>query len=281
MDSLPFARIDIYTTRAMLKAKSERFMNPSLQNNEHSEINGISDSPGSLWAAIEQIISGEIATGLYKPGEKLPSENALALRFAVNRHTVRQAMSHLARRGIVRIEHGRGTYVIESAIDYALGKRTRFAKNLAAVGLPAKHRVIAISKIAAGPRLAEVFRLRPTQLVTLIIAAGEAGDRVLSIGEHYFPPALSGIGAAVERTGSITQALSEFGIIDYERLNSVITARLPDSRSAMLLGQAETRPVLCVEYVNVAPNGHPIEFGRTCFPGDRLQLTVAHGDAHV
>lgn len=264
----------------MLRAESERFMKSSLHKNEYAAINGVTESPGSVWAAIEQVIAGEIAAGLYKPGEKLPSENALALRFAVNRHTVRQAMSHLARRGIVRIEHGRGTYVIESAIDYALGKRTRFTQNIAAVGLPAKHRVIGISETAAGLKLASVFSLRPTDPVTLIVAAGEAGDRVLSVGEHYFPPALSGIGAAVERTGSITRALAEFGIFDYERLHSVITSRLPDARSAMLLGQAETRPVLCVEYVNVSPGGSPVEFGRTCFPGDRLQLTVTHGDAN-
>lgn len=255
-------------------------MKSSLHINEHVAVDSVTESPGSVWAAIEQVIAGEVAAGLYKPGEKLPSENALALRFAVNRHTVRQAMSHLARRGIVRIEHGRGTYVIESAIDYALGKRTRFTKNIAGVGLPAKHRVIGISETAAGPKLAEVFGLDPADSVTLIVAAGEAGDRVLSVGEHYFPPELSGIGAAVERSGSITKALSEFGIFDYERLHSVITARLPDARSAMLLGQAETRPVLCVEYVNVSPGGRPVEFGRTCFPGDRLQLTVTHGETN-
>jgi GntR family phosphonate transport system transcriptional regulator len=168
----------------------------------------------------------------------------------------------------------------DRAIDYALGKRTRFTKNVGAVGLPAKHRVIRISETAAGPKLAEVFGIHPADPITLIVAAGEAGDRVLSVGEHYFPPAFAGIGSAVERTGSISLALTEFGIADYERLHSVITARLPDARSAMLLGQAETRPVLCVEYVNVAPGGRPVEFGRTHFPGDRLQLTVAHGESH-
>ena len=262
----------------MLKAESERFMNASLHKNEQTSaaLAGEFTTRGSVWAAIEQILAGEIAAAAYKPGEKLPSENALALRFGVNRHTVRQAMSHLARRGIVRIEHGRGTYVIDSAIDYVLGKRTRFTKNVAAVGLPAKHRVIEISETTAGPKLKEVFQLGARGKVTLIVAAGEAGDRVLSIGEHYFPPALAGIGEAVERTGSITLALAEFGIVDYERRHSVITARLPDANTATLLGQAETRPVLCVEYVNVSPDGTPVEFGRTSFPGDRLQLTVMH-----
>ncbi len=261
----------------MLRAESERLMNASLHKNKQAAaISKEFAARGSVWAGIEQVLAAEIAAAAYRPGEKLPSENALALRFGVNRHTVRQAMSHLARRGIVRIEHGRGTYVIDSAIDYVLGRRTRFTKNVAAVGLPAKHRVIEISETTAGPRLREVFQLGARDKVTLVVTAGEAGDRVLSFGEHYYPPAFAGIGQAVERTGSITLALAGFGIVDYERRHSVITARLPDANTAALLGQAETRPVLCVEYVNVSPENTPIEFGRTCFPGDRLQLTVMH-----
>ncbi len=247
-------------------------MNSSLHKNE----SGSQASTGSVWASIEHVLAEEIAAGIHSPGETLPSENALALRFGVNRHTVRQALAHLEHRGIVRIEHGRGTRVIESAIDYVLGKRTRFSQNIAAAGLPAKHRVIEISEQRAGPKLAEVFGLGPRDRVTLIVAAGEAGDRVLSLGEHYFPPALKGIGKAVERTGSITLALAESGIADYERRHSTITARLPDAQTALLLGLAETRPVLCVEYLNASRDGTPVEFGRTRFPGDRLQLIVDH-----
>ena len=63
----------------MLKAESERFMKSSLHKNEHADVGSVAELPGSVWAAIEQVIAGEIAAGLYKPGEKLPSENALAL----------------------------------------------------------------------------------------------------------------------------------------------------------------------------------------------------------
>ncbi len=287
----------------MIKAASEGFVNPSLHKDEeealssagsfHREKNnpplaGAIDPSradrldaeavgrGPVWAVIEQVIAGDIAAGMYKPGEKLPSENALALRFGVNRHTVRQATSHLARRGVVRIEHGRGIYVLDSAIDYVLGRRTRFSRNLAAVGLQAKHRLIEVKDVAAGPKLAEVFQIGSDDIVTLIVARGEAGNRVLSVGEHYFPPCFSGIAKAIEDSGSISQGLSEFGISDYERRRSVITARLPDARTALRLGQAESRPVICVEYVNVSSQGQPVEFGRTCFHGDQMQLTVEH-----
>lgn len=288
----------------MIKASSEAFVNPALHDDDQEGLfrevplhhgTGIPQHAGGIdrlradpairaevpgrspvWAVIEQAIAGDIAAGTFKPGERLPSENALALRFGVNRHTVRQATSHLARRGIVRIEHGRGIYVLDSAIDYVIGKRTRFSRNLAAVGLQAKHRLLEVRDVAAGPKLAEVFQIGSDDIVTLVVACGEAGNRILSVGEHYFPPCFAGIAKVIADSGSISRGLSEFGVSDYERRRSVVTARLPDAHTALRLGQAESRPVICVEYVNVSSQGQPVEFGRTCFHGDQIQLTVEH-----
>lgn len=232
----------------------------------------------ALWAEIAKVIAQEIASGRFGAGSRLPSENALAARFGVNRHTVRRAMSHLARRGVVRIEQGRGTHAIEDAVDYVLGKRTRFSGNLAAAGLDASHRLLSTRSVSADKRLAGALALRTGARVTEVLATGEAGERVLSAGLHYFPGRLRGIARFIQDTGSITQALGKLGVVDYTRLHSVISARLPDRATATLLGQSESRPVICVEYVNVADTGVPIEFGRTFFPGDRMQLTVDHTD---
>jgi GntR family phosphonate transport system transcriptional regulator len=230
----------------------------------------------AIWAAIEQTLFREISVGRYQPGEQLPTEHALAERFAVNRHTVRQALAHLATRGIIRITHGRGSFVSEWAIDYVLGKRTRFSRNLAAIGLTGQHRVMEIRNLAATAKVATILGMPPGETVTLLITAGEAGGRVISVGEHFFPPRFANIGEAVTRTGSISLALAEHGIADYTRKRSEITARLPDAQTARRLGQAESRPVLCVEGINVCASGETIEFGRTYFPGDQLQLVVEH-----
>lgn len=230
----------------------------------------------AIWAAIEQTLSNEISVGRYQPGEQLPSEHALALRFAVNRHTVRQALAHLATRGVIRITHGRGSFVSEWAIDYVLGKRTRFSRNLAAIGLAGQHRVMEVRHIAATAKISTILGIPAGETVTLVVTAGEADGRTISVGEHFFPPRFVGIGEAVNTTGSISLALTGYGVADYTRKRSEITARLPDAQTARRLGQAESRPVLCVEGINVSTSGEIIEFGRTYFPGDQLQLVVEH-----
>ena len=60
----------------------------------------------ALWRTIETTLAAEIAAGLFKPGDRLPTEAELSRRFAVNRHTLRRAMAALADAGKVRIEQG-------------------------------------------------------------------------------------------------------------------------------------------------------------------------------
>ena len=86
----------------------------------------------AVWRQIGESLADDIRNKLYLAGEQLPSEPELAAKFAVNRHTIRRAMGELEQSGLIRIEQGRGTFVQEHAIDYAIGKRTRFPRTCAA-----------------------------------------------------------------------------------------------------------------------------------------------------
>ena len=89
----------------------------------------------AVWRQIGESLADDIRNKLYLAGEQLPSEPELAAKFAVNRHTIRRAMGELEQSGLIRIEQGRGTFVQEHAIDYAIGKRTRFSENLRSQGV--------------------------------------------------------------------------------------------------------------------------------------------------
>ncbi|WP_293761837.1 GntR family transcriptional regulator, partial [uncultured Aquitalea sp.] len=74
----------------------------------------------AVWRQIENTLAEEIAGGRLQAGERLPTELQLAERFGVNRHTIRRAVSTLVERGLLRVEQGRGTFVQDNAIDYAI-----------------------------------------------------------------------------------------------------------------------------------------------------------------
>lgn len=61
-----------------------------------------------LGALVAEILSGRIA-----PGEPLPAERELALRFGVNRHAIREALKGVRQAGLVRIAQGGKTRVLD------------------------------------------------------------------------------------------------------------------------------------------------------------------------
>ena len=63
------------------------------------------------YSRIRQGIVNLIATEQIQPGERLPAERCLAKRFDTSVLTVRQALQRLGEMGIVRREHGRGTFL--------------------------------------------------------------------------------------------------------------------------------------------------------------------------
>lgn len=66
---------------------------------------------GTLHHAVTNRILGDIRNGILSVGDKLPSEADLVSRHGVSITTVRRSLAELERQGIVRREHGRGTFL--------------------------------------------------------------------------------------------------------------------------------------------------------------------------
>jgi DNA-binding GntR family transcriptional regulator len=64
-----------------------------------------------LYERTRQSVLELISVGTYGPGDRLPSESALAEQFGVHRLTARRALEELSREGLVVARKGSGTYV--------------------------------------------------------------------------------------------------------------------------------------------------------------------------
>ncbi|CAG9163484.1 phosphonate metabolism transcriptional regulator PhnF [Cupriavidus pampae] len=232
----------------------------------------------AVWRQIGEALADDIRNKLYGPGEQLPPEPELATRFSVNRHTIRRAMGELELSGLVRIEQGRGTFVQEHAIDYAIGRRTRFSRNLAAQGMRG-HSEILEAQLVRAPEVAKHLGLPRTAQVLHVQMIGKAEDRTIDVAEHYLDPVrFPELAERLHETGSISRALAQYGIADYTRKWSRITAAMPSAPVARLLSQPKTRPILQVEALNVDLDGQPLQYSMTRFAGDWVQLTVSDNE---
>ena len=239
-----------------------------------------SSAPGrrsgvAIWKQIADTLSKEIKDRAFSETGRLPSENQLSTRFGVNRHTLRQAISALQLDGLVRIEPGRGTFVQHELLNYVLSRRTRFTENLQRHGLLPSTQLLTALEMPAPERVAHELKLLKDSKVLMVELLDEANNQPIGLATAYFPAArFTGLLDMLQKGMRTTDILRHFGVQDYIRAESRITTKMPSDETARLLMQPTSRPLLCVECVDVDMQGQPIKYGETIFCGDRVQLVV-------
>jgi GntR family transcriptional regulator, phosphonate transport system regulatory protein len=230
----------------------------------------------AIWAAIAASLSDEIAAGHYHPGDRLPTEAALAARFGVNRHTVRHALASLGERGLVHSRQGAGVFVAQRPTDYPLGRRVRFHQNVLAAGQTPSRTISRSETRASDVGEAAALQLKTGDPVLVVEGVSLADGQPIAAFRSIFPASrFPGLLEHVRATGSITQALAALGLTDYTRAETRLTAELADPVLAVALAVRPGAPVMRTVAVNVDPKGVPVELGTTWFAGERVTLTVA------
>jgi GntR family phosphonate transport system transcriptional regulator len=230
---------------------------------------------GRLWRSVASSLREDIRSGKLVAGMQLMTELDMASHFDVSRFTVRRALAELEKEGLIRIEHGRGLFVAEDAIPYALGERTRWTENMSRASLESQRRILASTIEEADAATLRNLELPRGAEVVVIDSMGEVSGRPLSMARSYFPAdRFRGIDELLRLDPSRTVAYRSFGINDYKRKSTGIIARLPSVREAKTLKLPKTRPVIEIHKVDVDTEGRPISFGISCFSGDRVQLVI-------
>lgn len=228
-----------------------------------------------IWKAIAHALRSDLAEGRYAPGDKLPTEAALAERFGVNRHTIRHGLADLVKEGLVRTRRGSGAFVAATPTDYPIGKRVRFHENLIAAGRQPEKRVLNIETRAATVGEARALRIPPGAQVCAYHGLSLADGQPIAVFESLFPSVrLPGISDELALTSSVTEALTGQGVVDYTRVSTRLTAVRATATQALHLQMTEGDPLLRSSGVNADEAGVPVEYGRTWFAGDRVTLTL-------
>ena len=232
----------------------------------------------ALWRQVADGIERGIADGRFAAGERLPGEMEIAGTYRVNRHTVRRALATLAERGLVRAERGSGTYVEAPRIAYPLRSRTRFSEIVGAGGREPAGRLIGAFEEPATRELARQLGLKTGAALVRIEALRLADRTPICVGTTWlaaerFPDA----GQVYERVRSTTKLLAHFGVRDYRRASTRVTAAIVDAADAARLDLALGRPVLVVDSTDVDAGGKPILTTRARFAAERVEFLVENG----
>jgi GntR family transcriptional regulator, phosphonate transport system regulatory protein len=232
----------------------------------------------ALWRQVADGIERGIADGRFAAGEKLPGEMEIAETYRVNRHTVRRALATLAERGLVRAERGSGTYVEAVKLAYPLRSRTRFSEIVGAGGHEPRGQLIDASEDVATRELARELGLKTGASLIRIESVRLADRTPICVSTTWlsatrFPDA----GRVFASTRSMTKLLVHYGIRDYRRGTTKITAAIADAADAARLDLALGRPVLVVDSTDVDTDGKPLVTKRSRFAAERIEFVVDSG----
>jgi GntR family transcriptional regulator, phosphonate transport system regulatory protein len=231
-----------------------------------------------IYVQIAAELRRSIQQNIYQVGERLPTETKLAERFAVNRHTLRQAIALLKTEGVLRVDRGRGTFVTGTTIRYPIGQRVRYNEALKAQGRQASFQILRTLEIPSDAAVAKALEITPGESVALIERLGFADEEPISVTTGYFPlKRFTGMlePSSLERlqaTQSLSKWLQQDYGCDHIRRSTTVSARLVLPQDARLMRLPLNQSVLLAESVNVDRGGKVIEYGVTRLRGDRVEF---------
>ena len=199
-------------------------------------------------------IGREISAGRLVPGDRLPTEHALATSFGVSRTVVREAIAQLRNEGIVESRQGIGAFVVDAdrrrsirIEDEALASpdafrclfQLRAPLEVEAAGLAARHHTI--EELAALD--AALDRMSGSDKWTRDgIVADLAFHHALAVATHneYFTMILGFVAGRVSATIDLArerielEQIVEVTIAEHRAIRDAVAARdVPGARAAM------------------------------------------------
>lgn len=216
--------------------------------------------------------------GGYLSGDYLPSEQQLAQRFSVNRHTLRRALDVLVAEGRVLRHKGRGTCVLPLPIVYPVHARSAYSKTLANMGFQSDAVLLGRCQRLASPDEAKDLALDAQDHVLEITTLRLLDGQPISVIAHCFSARRTEALHAY-RGGSLRLHLEKQNIA-LKRASTLIGARIPTQKDALQLLMPRHTPVLSIRTLSCDAGGHPFELSNSISRADRFKYHVITGDQH-
>ena len=141
-------------------------------------------SPMPLWAQLEAELKRRLEAGEFDGG--FPTDLELTETYEVSRHTVREAVRHLNRTGLLKRERGRGTVVNRSEFEQSLGTLYSLFSSVESTGVEQTSEVLELDLVTDSVAATQLGIPEETELV-LLARLRLAGGSPLAIDRAWLP----------------------------------------------------------------------------------------------
>ncbi|MFK4785198.1 GntR family transcriptional regulator [Fusobacterium sp. MFO224] len=143
-------------------------------------------NPLPLYHQLANIIRKKIEQGLYKEGDKIPSERTFKEQFKLSRVTVNKAINLLIEDGFLIRKRGQGTFIANSNINFFPGLLgfTEIIKNK---NMVPSSRVILKKIISPNKLLCEKLKVSKTDKIMFTERVRLADNKIINLEKSYIP----------------------------------------------------------------------------------------------
>ncbi len=200
----------------------------------------------------------------------LPPERDIATDFGVSRITVRKALDALASEGLVRREHGAGTFVA-TRVEKSFSMLSSFSEDMESRGRTVRSTWLRRAAGTVTPEESMVLGLSPGSAVLRFHRVRFADDVPMALEYTSIPRIYLGSERAVDT--SLYAALEKADnrpVRALQRLRAVLFTR----EQAELLGIEAGAPGLLIERRGFLADGKAVEFTRSFYRGDSYDFVA-------
>ncbi|MBC8585294.1 GntR family transcriptional regulator [Youxingia wuxianensis] len=149
------------------------------------------DYHSPMYLQLRETILEKIKSGVYLPGQAIPSEREMASFYGVNRMTVKHAVSTLVEEGLLYRIHGSGTFVkaVPGKIDVGAGGFGGLSIGIRAAGMIPQSKVLYLHRQPASPEIAALFSCDPQEMFYHLGRVRQADSHPFSVQYAVFPAA--------------------------------------------------------------------------------------------
>jgi len=224
----------------------------------------VSPTFSPLYRQIKNLILQGLASGEWRPGEAIPSEAELAVRFNVSQGTVRKAIDEMAAENLVVRKQGKGTYVASHNDPRAFFRFLRVVPNEGGVAVP-QSVPLECWRAKAGQEAARILEIPLGASINIVRRLLRFDTKPVVLDEIYLPgEVFQGLTLEVlqdNQDSLYTLFETRFGV-RMIRAEERIRAVAADRASAELLTVEEGSPLLSVERVTYTYGDKPVEWRR-------------------
>ncbi|MGW2323222.1 GntR family transcriptional regulator [Streptomyces sp. NPDC001233] len=212
----------------------------------------------------------QITTGLFQPGERLPSEAGLAGRYKVSTVTLRSALAVLQGEGLVEKIHGKGNFVRcpLRKIVYVGGWGTLDPWTATE---PALRVTVRTNTVQADGHLTTLLKVPTGSPLAEFFCISHEGESPHGLARIYIPRDLAPDGV-LDDDSSWRETATRFAVLNSPpaAVRETVCARPPTLDEVSTLRIRSVVAVLAITRVATDSTGRVVEAALLVFPGDRV-----------